>query len=118
MTARIATLLALDIALFAGASMLHAGLLPLGAPHSRAATAEAVIAVILALALATGLARPSLARLAALVAQGLALLGTLVGAVTIAIGIGPQTGGDKVFHAVLVAVLVFGLWLAAAIRQR
>ncbi|MBP0581999.1 hypothetical protein J8I29_21905 [Labrys sp. LIt4] len=118
MTARIARLLAPETALFACASMAHAGLLPFGEPHSRAATAEAIIAVILALGLATSLVRPPLARFAALAAQGLALLGTLVGAVTIAIGIGPQTVGDKIFHIVLVAVLVFGLWRAAGIRQR
>lgn len=116
--ARIATLLALDIALFAGASMVHGGLLPIGELHSRAATAEGIIAVVLALGLVTALARPSLVRLTALAAQGLALLGTLVGAVMIAIGIGPQTSGDKMFHAVLVAVLVSGLRLAAGIRQR
>lgn len=118
MTARIACLLASEIALFACASTVHAGLLPFGEPHSRAATAEAIIAVILALGLVTGLVRPSLVRRAALAAQGLALVGTLVGAITIAIGIGPQTGGDKAFHLVLVAVLVFGLWLAGRIRRR
>lgn len=118
MTAPIARLFAPEIALFACASLVHAGLLPFGEPHSRAATAEAIIAVILALGFATGLVRPSLARHAALVAQGLALLGTLVGAFTIAIGIGPQTGGDTIFHVVLVAVLVLGLWLAARSWQR
>ncbi|MGJ4854864.1 hypothetical protein AB4037_28140 [Labrys sp. KB_33_2] len=116
--ARIATLLALDIALFAGASMVHGGLLPIGGLDSRAATAEGIIAVVLALGLVTALARPSLVRLTALAAQGLALLGTLVGTVMIAIGIGPQTSGDKMFHAALVVVLVSGLWLAAGIRQR
>lgn len=118
MTARIAPLLALDIALFAGASMVHTGLLPFGEPHSRAAIAEGIIALVLMLGLVISLSRPSLARLAALSVQGLALLGTLVGAMMIAIGMGPQTSGDKMFHAVLVVALMFGLWLAAGIRQR
>jgi hypothetical protein len=37
------------------------------------------------------------------------LLGTLVGLFTIAIGIGPRTAPDVIYHLVMVIVLVLGL---------
>ncbi len=39
-------------------------------------------------------------------------MGTLVGIFTIAIGIGPRTVADVVYHIVIVVVLVWGLVLA------
>ncbi len=48
-----------------------------------------------------------------LAAQAFALLGTLVGIFTIAIGIGPRTVPDLVYHATIVGVLVWGLTVAA-----
>ncbi len=44
-----------------------------------------------------------------ILAQGFALLGTLVGVTMIAIGVGPQTTGDIVFHMLLIVLLVTGL---------
>jgi hypothetical protein len=44
-----------------------------------------------------------------LAAQGFALLGTLVGILTIVIGIGPQSGFDVALHAGFVALLITGL---------
>jgi hypothetical protein len=102
-------LLAVQAVLFATASLVHAGVLLSGYEHSRAATAEGVIAVVLFAGLVVSLARPASARTAALVAQGFALLGTLVGVFTIAIGIGPQTAADRVLHVVLLALLAAGL---------
>jgi hypothetical protein len=51
-----------------------------------------------------------------LAAQGFALFWTLVGIVTIAVGIGPRTAPDIVYHIGIVGVLVWGL--VAARRAR
>ncbi|MGO7580890.1 hypothetical protein ACC699_40750, partial [Rhizobium ruizarguesonis] len=49
----------------------------------------------------------------AILAQSFALLGTLVGAFTLAVGVGPQTTLDYITHAVMILLLVTGLvWLA------
>jgi peptidoglycan/LPS O-acetylase OafA/YrhL len=101
--------LSVETALFAAASLIHSGTVLWGFEHARAATAEGTIAAVLALGLMACLGLPKRARIAALVAQVFALLGTLVGAFTIAIGVGPQTKGDYVFHAVLLLLLFAGL---------
>jgi hypothetical protein len=44
--------------------------------------------------------------------QGFALLGTLVGILTIAIGVGPRTAPDVIYHAGIVAVLAYGIVVA------
>ena len=102
-------LLVFQAALFAAASLVHAGVLLRGYEHSRAATAEGVIALVLVAGLVVSLIPSASARTVALVVQGFALLGTLVGAFTIAVGVGPQTTADRVLHALLLAVLVSGL---------
>jgi len=91
---------------------VHAGVLVGGYEHSRAAIAEGVIALVLFAGLVVSLARPRATRTIALVAQGFALLGTLVGAFTIAVGVGPQTTADHLFHALLLALLLSGLAVA------
>src|SRR5207245_5921694 len=45
--------------------------------------------------------------------QAFALLGTLVGAFTIAIGVGPRTVPDVVYHAAILFALSWGLVVAA-----
>lgn len=113
MTTRWTTrLLAVQTFLFASASLVHAGVLVSGYEHSRAAIAEGVIALVLLAGLAIGIARPAATRTIALAAQGFALLGTLVGAFTIAIGVGPQTRPDYLFHILLLVLLVSGLVVA------
>ncbi|HEX6639292.1 MAG TPA: hypothetical protein VF033_16680 [Steroidobacteraceae bacterium] len=105
-----------EVILFAFASLMHAGLLLPGHVHARAAIAEAVIAAVLTLGLVIMLVRPAIARRAALVVQGFAVLGVLVGLMTIAIGIGPRTVPDLVIHAVMLITLVAGV--LAALRTR
>ena len=56
---------------------------------------------------------PARVRLISLIAQTIALLGTLLGAFTIAIGVGPRTVPDIVFHVTILAVLAGGLIGAA-----
>jgi hypothetical protein len=99
---------------FATASMIHAGKLVQGYEHPRARIAEAVIATVLFVALVFTWIRPSSVRTAGLYAQGFALLGTLVGLFTIAVGVGPRTVPDIVYHVAIVIVLLWGLRVAAA----
>jgi hypothetical protein len=47
-----------------------------------------------------------------LAAQAFALLGTLVGVFTIAIGVGPRSGPDIAYHVAIAAALVWGLVVA------
>jgi hypothetical protein len=98
---------------FGAAALLHAGLLTRAFEHHQAAVAETVIAVVLAAGLAGGLMAPRWPRAFALAAQGFALLGTFVGIVMIAIGVGPQSSLDLMLHAGFVTVLVTGLTVVA-----
>ena len=115
---RLILFLALETLLFVAASLVHAGILLAGYEHGRAATAEGVIGAVLALGLIASLMRPAPAPVLALTVQGFALLGTLVGAFTIAVGVGPQTRADIVFHAILLLVLIPGVIVAWKARRR
>ena len=101
----------LEAALFAAAAMVHSGLLLRGYEHPRAATAESVIGLVLVAALVLCRVRPEATRRIGRVAQGFALFGTVIGAFTIAVGIGPQSTADIIYHAVLLVVLAAGLAL-------
>ncbi|MFC5392457.1 hypothetical protein [Bosea vestrisii] len=108
-SATLTTILAVEILLFAGATLVHAGILIGGHEHGPARTAEGVIAAVLVLGLIICLLRPAAMRTIALAVQGFALLGTLVGVFTITVGVGPQTLADKAFHGALLMVLFAGL---------
>jgi hypothetical protein len=47
--------------------------------------------------------------LAGLIGQAFALVGTLVGLFTIAIGVGPRTAPDVTYHVIILVVLAWGL---------
>jgi hypothetical protein len=111
-TTRIRSLLAVEVLLFAPASLLHRGILARGFEHARAAVAEGIIALVLAIGLAICVYSPSEARAAALWTQGFALVGVCVGLAMILIGIGPRTGLDYGIHAVMALTLISGLVLA------
>jgi hypothetical protein len=96
---------------FLAASQVHAGLIA-GYEHPQARIAENVIALVLVASLATSWIRPAWTRGAGLAGQAFALLGTLVGIIMIAIGIGPRTGPDIVYHVGIVVVLIWGLGVA------
>jgi hypothetical protein len=97
---------------FAVAGFIHSGLLGMGGDRA-ASIAESMLAVVVLLGLMLTWVWPLRVRLIALVAQTIALLGTLVGAFTIAIGIGPRTLADIVFHVTMLAVLACGLVVSA-----
>jgi hypothetical protein len=111
-------LLIFEVALFAAASLVHSGALLGGYEHARAATAEGLIAVVLTCGIFACLFRPAWTRSVVLAVQSFAFFGTLVGAFTIVIGIGPQTAADHVFHLLLLLVLVSGLVAAFRWNRR
>lgn len=102
-----------EAASFAAAALVHFGVLFHGYEHGKAGTAESVIASVLLIGLALAWIRPASTRAAGLAVQAFALLGTLVGIFTIAVGVGPRTVPDVAYHAGIVAVLVWGLVAAA-----
>src|ERR687885_80118 len=94
---------------FLAASLVHAGVLIPGYEHRQARIAESIIAAVLLGGAVLTWLRPASTRAVGLAAQGFALLGTLVGLFTIAVGVGPRTAPDVIYHIVIVAVLVGGL---------
>jgi hypothetical protein len=109
---RIRAFLLIEATAFAAAAMVHSGVLVHGYEHRQARIAESVIAVVLLGGLAVSWARPASTREAGLAVQAFALLGTLVGLFTIAVGVGPRTAPDIVYHVGIVAVLIWGLLVA------
>ena len=105
--------LVVETVAFLTAASVHFGLLLRGHEHLKAGTAESVIGGALLLGLVLTAIRPASARAVGLTAQGFALLGTLVGVFTIAIGVGPRTVPDIIFHLGIVILLVVGLLAAA-----
>jgi len=101
--------LLLETLSFLGAALIHFGILTTGFEHAKAGTAESVIGAVLACGFLIGLLRPPWIRTVGMAAQGFALLGTMVGLFTIAIGVGPRTAPDLVFHSMIVVVLAWGL---------
>ena len=113
MTRTIRLFLLLEGATFVAASLIHSGVFIHGYEHPAARAAEGVIAVVLLGGLAlTGIA-PTWTRRIGIIAQAFALLGTLVGIFTIINGIGPRTAPDLIYHIAIVAVLAWGLVVAA-----
>jgi len=83
---RLMLLLLVEGATFIAASLVHRGVLIGGYEHDKAAVAETVIGAVLLAGAVLSWVRPARARPIALVAQTFALLGTIVGVFTIAIG--------------------------------
>ena len=90
------------------AASIHRGFLISGYQHLAAATGESVIAFVLFIALLLTWMKPASTRLLGLLGQGFAFLGTLVGLLTIAVGVGPRTVPDVTYHALILAVLAWG----------
>jgi len=113
MTHLVRFFLSLEAAAFGAAALVHSGVFVRGHEHWKAATAESVIGVVLLVGLAATVLTARSSRAVGLAAQGFALVGTLVGIVTIAIGIGPRSTLDIAFHVGFVAALITGLVLVA-----
>jgi anaerobic glycerol-3-phosphate dehydrogenase len=104
-------LLLLEAATFVLAASVHFGAPVDGYAHRKAAIAETVIAVALVVGFVASLRR-AWARPAAIAAQAFALFGVGVGLFTIAVGVGPRTVADVLYHVGIAAVLAAGLALA------
>lgn len=81
-----------------------------------AAVAESVIAIVLLAGFAATWIRPAPVAWIGLAAQAFAFLFTLVGVFTVAIGIGPRSVPDIVYHFAIVAVLAWGIAVANRAR--
>lgn len=111
MTSMLVRLLFGEAAAFAAASLLHTGRIVTGFEDPAAATAEGIIAAVLAMAGAVGgWRRPWILPLA-IVAQVFALIGSLIGA-TLLVLVGPLTPVDVALHVAFLVVLPIGLVLA------
>jgi hypothetical protein len=104
--------LLVEAAAFAAAALAHSGVLVNGYQHPQARIAESLTALVLLAGLVLSWIRPAWTRPAGILAQGFALVGTLVGLFTTAIGVGPQTAPDVAYHLGILAVLVWGLVVA------
>lgn len=109
---RLRLVMALGVVTFGGAVALHTGLILEGYEHREASIAEGVIAAALAAGLVATWIWPSRLGRIGLVANGFALLLTLVGLFTIAVGVGPRTPLDIGLHAFMTALLAVGLYMA------
>jgi hypothetical protein len=116
MTRAIRLFLFIEGVAFIAAALTHFGVLIGGYQHQKAGTAESVIGIVLLVGWALTWMRARSTRGIGLAVQGFALLGTLVGIFTIAIGVGPRTAPDIAFHIGIVVVLVSGLMVAARAR--
>jgi hypothetical protein len=105
--------LLIEGASFLVAGLIHRGVFITGYAHQQASIAETTIAIVLLVGLGLTWIRPTQTRLIGLVAQAFALLGTLVGVFTIAIGVGPRTAPDIAYHITILAVLTWGLIVTA-----
>src|SRR5919198_1497218 len=98
-------LLLLEGASFVTAALVHFGVLVHGYEHWKAGTAESVIATVLLTGLVLTFIRRAWVRGVGVGAQAFALVGTLVGVFTIAVGVGPRTVPDIAYHVAIIAVL-------------
>lgn len=99
--------------IYAVAGTIHSGALVAGYAHRQASIAERTIAIVLLGGFVLTWLIPAQMRMIGVAAQAFALLLTLVGAFTIVIGVGPRTVPDIVYHIAILAVLVWGLSVAA-----
>jgi hypothetical protein len=102
-----------EAAIFAGATLVHSGVLAVGYEHREARIAESVIAAALVVGLALTFAVPARTRGIGMAFQAFALIGTLVGLFTVAIGVGPRTPPDVAYHLLMLVVLAWGLVITA-----
>ncbi len=112
MTGTIRLFLLLEGATFVLAALVHAGAVVEGFAHRQARIAESVIAIVLLGGLVLTWIAPQWTRRIGVGAQALALLGTLMGVTAIAVGVGPRTVPDIIYHIGILAVLVWGIVVA------
>jgi len=112
MTQTVRLFLLVEAATFVIAALVHSGFLVAGYAHWQARVAESVIAGVLFGGLLLSLFIADWTRNVGVVVQLFALLGTLIGIVTIIAGIGPRTIPDVVYHIAIAVVLAVGIAVA------
>ena len=80
-----------------------------GYEHQKACIAEGVIALVLLTGRDIDLDPAGVDTYGGTGRQAFALLGTLIGVFTIAVGVGPRTAPDIAYHIAIVVVLIWGL---------
>jgi hypothetical protein len=105
--------LLIEAVAFVIAGAIHSGIFVAIDTHYQAAIAESIIGVVLLIGFGLSWIWPAWTRLIGLLAQAFAALGTMVGLFTIAVGVGPRSVGDIVFHLAILAALGWGLVVTA-----
>ena len=111
------SILVFAAATFVAAAAVHFGALLDGYGHVEAGRAETVIALVLFAGFALTWAPAPWARRTTIAAQAFAIAGVLVGLFTIAVGVGPRTAGDVIYHVAVLAVLGAGLAMALGLPR-
>jgi hypothetical protein len=108
-------LVVLEAVVFLLAALLHVGVrVPVGFVEPRiipAAIVEGLIGVFFAVSAYAVFARQTWAWSAAIGAHVFALLGTLLGVFALAVGGGPRTEANTIYHYVMLGVIIVGLVL-------
>jgi hypothetical protein len=104
--------LMVELALFTFAALVHGGVIPGAETYPRVAVVETVVAVVLAAGVLMSFVSPAQTRPVALFTQAVALLGVVVGVVTIIMGLSPKTVGNIVVHAVMLITVALGFAVA------
>lgn len=109
-------LMVLNAALFVFGALQHAGI-AIGPMHEPTIVPAAIVETICALALIYGLAavlRRSLhAVRAAVVANAIAITGVMIGMVALAIGAGPRTENNDIYHRFMLLMAVGSIAILA-----
>lgn len=95
------------------ASLIHFGYLVEGYADDGAALPEAIIGAVILVGLTLSRAAEPWGRRALIGGLGFGLAGSLLGLFLVAIGVGPQTVPDIVYHVALVGTLIAGLVVAS-----
>lgn len=103
---RICTFFLGEAVAFGAAALAHAGLPVEGYEHRDTIIFDSVLGGILFLGYVLIRLNPSWTRRTGIVAQGIALLGTVIGRFSIIAGSGPRTILDLVFYRAITAVLL------------
>ena len=112
MTQTIRLFLLVEAASFIVASLIHMGFFITGYEHGRARVAESLLGGVLFGGLLLTLFLPAWTRNVGIVVQLVALLGTMIGILTIVVGVGPRTVPDVIYHIAITVVLAVGIAVA------
>ena len=117
----LAWITAANVALFMFGAMQHAGVAvgPFREPRIvPAAVVEAICGAALAYAAATLFRRTPAARRAAIIGNVVALVGVIIGFVALAVGAGPRTASNDLYHRLMLLAIGVSFALLLVSRRR